>query len=95
LAVAGTTAGVLGADGSTLPVLDHAAIEELVSSRTATAGMIAKLRACEEAIAGGVGDVVIFDGRDELAIEEAVGDGVPARATRMAGLKTCTPGAGM
>jgi acetylglutamate kinase len=89
LIVAGTTAGVLGADGSTAPVLDRAAIERLVSGGTATAGMIAKLRACEQAIAAGVGDVLIVDGRDEAAIDAALAGAVPGNATRIAGLKTC------
>ena len=65
LVIAGTTAGVLDADGATLPVLDAGAIARLVDDGTATAGMIAKLRACEHALAGGVDDVVIVDGRDE------------------------------
>jgi acetylglutamate kinase len=88
LTIAGTTAGVLGADGLTTPVLDRAGIAELVSDGTATAGMIAKLRACEQAIAAGVGDVLIIDGRDESAIEAAAVGAVPANATRIAGLKT-------
>ena len=74
---------------STAPVLDPAAIEALVSDGTATAGMIAKLRACEQAIAAGVRDVVIVDGRDESALEAAATGAVPASATRIAGLKTC------
>jgi len=64
LVIAGSTPGVLDADGRTVALLDPAAIAALVSSGTATAGMIAKLRACEEALAGGVDDVVIVDGRD-------------------------------
>ena len=83
LTIAGTTAGVLGRDGSTAPVLDAAAIERLVTDGTATAGMIAKLRACEQAIAGGVGDVLILDGRDEPALEAAGTGAVPANATRI------------
>jgi hypothetical protein len=43
----------------------------LIDSGTATAGMVAKLRACEEALAAGVGDVVIVDGRDHRALESA------------------------
>jgi acetylglutamate kinase len=95
LTIAGTTAGVLGRDGSTAPVLDAAAIERLVSDGTATAGMIAKLRACEQAIAGGVGDVLILDGRDESALEAAGAGAVPANATRIAGLKACATSTGM
>ena len=64
LVIAGSTAGVLDAHGRTVALLDPAAIARLVTSGTATAGMIAKLRACEEALAGGVDDVVIVDGRD-------------------------------
>ena len=83
LTIAGTTAGVLRRDGSTAPVLDAAAIERLVADGTATAGMIAKLRACEQAIAAGVDDVLIIDGRDESALEAAGAGAVPANATRI------------
>jgi acetylglutamate kinase len=72
LIIAGTTAGVLDEGGATLPVLDVAAIERLIAARTATAGMIAKLRACEDALANGADDVVIVDGRDAAALEAAV-----------------------
>jgi acetylglutamate kinase len=89
LTIAGTTAGVLGHDGSTAPALDAEAIDRLVSDGTATAGMIAKLRACERAIAAGVGDVLIIDGRDESALEAAATGSVPAGATRIAGRKSC------
>jgi acetylglutamate kinase len=82
-AIAGTTAGVIGADGSTAAVLDMSAIERLIADGTATAGMIAKLRACEHAIAAGVGDVVILDGRDEAALEAATSGGIPPRSTRI------------
>jgi acetylglutamate kinase len=49
--------------------------------------MIAKLRACEQAITAGVGDVVIIDGRDESAIVAAATGAVPAGATRIAGVR--------
>ena len=83
LIVAGTTPGVLGGDGATLPMLDGDAIGRLVTDGTATAGMIAKLRACERALAGGVDDVVIVDGRDRAALIAAAGDALPAKATRL------------
>jgi acetylglutamate kinase len=83
LTIAGTTAGVLRGDGSTAAVLDRAAIERLVGDGTATAGMVAKLRACEQAIAAGVGDVLIVDGRDRAALDAAVTGGVPPNATRI------------
>ena len=51
-----TDAGVLDEGGATLPVLEAAGVEQLVGGGTATAGMIAKLRACEHALTGGVDD---------------------------------------
>jgi acetylglutamate kinase len=93
LVIAGTTPGVLGPDGATLPLLESTAFAQLVSSGTATAGMIAKLRACDHALAGGVEDVVIVDGRDGAALIAAATSGTPPRATRLiatAGLKACT-----
>lgn len=83
LVIAGATSGVLDDHGATLGVLDPAAIGRLVASGTATAGMIAKLRACEHALAGGVEDVVIVDGRDRAAIEAAGSGRVPATATHV------------
>jgi acetylglutamate kinase len=83
LVIAGTTAGVLDADGATLPQLGADAVTRLVGDGTATAGMIAKLRACEHALAGGVDDVVIVDGRDQTALEGAAANSAPASATRL------------
>jgi acetylglutamate kinase len=95
LVIAGTTPGVRGDDGATLPVLEAAAVAQLVNSGTATAGMIAKLRACEQALAGGVDDVVIVDGRSAAALIGAVESAAPGSATRItAGLKACTTTAG-
>ncbi len=67
LVMAGTTPGVLGRDGATVPLLDPAAIAQLLADGTATAGMMAKLRACRDALSSGVEDVVIVDGRDRAA----------------------------
>jgi acetylglutamate kinase len=83
LVIAGTTAGVLRPDGSTVPLLAQADIERLVADGTATAGMVAKLRACERAVAGGVGEVLILDGRDEEALVAAASGTVPSTATRI------------
>ena len=83
LVVAGTTPGVLDGNGSTLPVVDGHAVARLVTERTATAGMIAKLRACEIALSGGVDEVVIVDGRDGAALEAASTGIAPASATRL------------
>jgi len=83
LVVAGTTPGVLDGSGDTLPVLGADAIASLVGEGTATAGMIAKLRACEHALAAGVDDVVIVDGRDGAALRAAADAASPERATRI------------
>jgi acetylglutamate kinase len=85
LVIAGSTAGVLDDAGHTVTLLDPASIARLVSVGTATAGMIAKLRACEDALGGGVDDVVIVDGRDRDALHSAsiAAGAVPATATRI------------
>jgi len=88
LVIAGTTAGVLDGGGATLPLLSADAVTRLVGDGTATAGMIAKLRACEHALAGGVDDVVIVDGRDRQALEGAAAGDTPAAATRLVRMVT-------
>ena len=88
LVIAGTTPGVLDTDRTTLALLDGDAIARLVSDGTATAGMIAKLRACEHALGGGVGEVVIVDGRDGKALEGAATSAAPSCATRLVRMVT-------
>jgi acetylglutamate kinase len=83
LVVAGTTPGVLDGNRSTFPLLDAQTLARLVTDGTATAGMIAKLRACEHALTGGVDDVVIVDGRDGAALEAASTGAAPPSATRL------------
>jgi acetylglutamate kinase len=83
LVIAGTSAGVLGADGAPIPGLDASGIARLVADQTVTAGMVAKLRACELALAAGVEDVVIVDGRDAAALEAAASGGTLRKATRL------------
>jgi len=83
LVIAGTTAGVLDDHGGTIATLDRDAVERVIASGTATAGMVAKLRACEHALAAGVMDVVIVDGRDGKALEAAALADVPPAATRL------------
>jgi acetylglutamate kinase len=83
LVIAGSTPGVVGDDGTTVPLLDPSAIGRLLASGTATAGMVAKLRACEHALAAGVEDVVIVDGRDSEALWKSASGAVPATATRI------------
>jgi acetylglutamate kinase len=83
LVIAGTTPGVLGKDRATIPELDPPAIVQLMAEGTATAGMIAKLRACQQAFAHGVEDVVMVDGSDGLLLEEAAKGNATVRATRL------------
>ena len=83
LVISGTTAGVLDEAGSTVPLLEPREVEQMIAGGRATAGMIAKLRACESALANGAGDVVIVDGRDPAAIESAATSGTPLKATRI------------
>jgi acetylglutamate kinase len=64
LIMAGATAGVLDANGSTIPVLTFGDVDRLVESGGATAGMIAKLAACRTAIEGGAREVFVADGRN-------------------------------
>jgi len=85
LVIAGTTAGVLDADGVTIARLDRAAMARLLADGTATAGMVAKLRACEDALDEGVDDVVIVDGRESAGLVQAASDAMPPGATRICG----------
>jgi acetylglutamate kinase len=64
LVIAGTTPGVLDERGATVATLDAGTERTLVAGGTVNRGMLAKLQACRAALAGGVGEVVIVDGRD-------------------------------
>ena len=64
LVIAGGTAGVLDAAGRTIMRVTLADAARLVREGTANKGMVAKLQACRDAVRGGVGDVVIGNGRD-------------------------------
>jgi acetylglutamate kinase len=90
LVIAGTTAGVMDHGGATVPVIEPATMERLIAGGAATAGMIAKLRACEHAVANGV-DVVIVDGGNRSALEAAALGAAPPGTTRIvgAGLRSC------
>jgi acetylglutamate kinase len=63
LVIAGTTAGVLDAEGASILMLDEDGIDAALGSGTATAGMIAKLSACRQALVDGVASIRIIDGR--------------------------------
>jgi acetylglutamate kinase len=66
---------VLDAEGSTIPSLDTSGIGRLVEAGTATAGMIAKLSACRDAVRQGVGEVLIASGHDLAIITALVRQG--------------------
>jgi acetylglutamate kinase len=88
LVIAGTTPGVLDERGATVSLLPAAGIADMIGSGTATAGMIAKLRACGDALAAGVGEVVIVDGRDGSALESAARGEATGSGTRLLGART-------
>lgn len=86
MAIAGTTSGVLDEAGRTIADLDVRGAEALVASGVASAGMIAKLTACRDAVLRGVGEVLLIDGRDVRAVASALGaiHGSGLSMTRMA-----------
>jgi acetylglutamate kinase len=66
LLLAGATPGVLDGQGRTLPRLDLDEVAAVIADGSASAGMVAKLSACRDALQAGVPEVVIFDGRESL-----------------------------
>ena len=64
LIIAGATPGVFDEAGATVPRLDRAGAATMIRSRVASAGMVAKLRACTAALDGGVEEVLMVDGRE-------------------------------
>jgi acetylglutamate kinase len=83
LVIAGATPGVLDAGGKTVPALDPSEIERLIATGTVTVGMVAKLRACEQALEAGAGEVLVVDGRDRHALESAIAGRPADKATRI------------
>jgi acetylglutamate kinase len=71
--IAGATAGVFDASGRTLPALVRRDIDALIADGTASAGMVAKLRAVGDALDAGVDEVAIVDGRDARGFLAAAG----------------------
>jgi acetylglutamate kinase len=69
LVIAGATSGVLDGTGRTIESLDAAGIDAALADGTATAGMIAKLRACRAALETGVSSIRLVDGRRLSATE--------------------------
>jgi acetylglutamate kinase len=84
LVIAGATAGVLDADGRTIAALDRNARGRLMESGVASAGMVAKLRACEDALALGAHEVLLVDGRNPEGVAALLAGGTAESAvTRM------------
>jgi acetylglutamate kinase len=81
LIIAGATAGVLDDGGRTLASIDRAEVKRAAAAGTVNAGMVAKLTACSVALAGGVGDVLIADGRDTSGLAPLLTGGAAARQT--------------
>ena len=84
LIIAGTTAGVFDANGATIATLDSDAMDALIASGTANAGMVAKLNACRTALDAGVGAVRIVDGKDLVTGTTLRRASRPARPTYVA-----------
>jgi acetylglutamate kinase len=80
LIIAGATAGVLDAAQSTIATLDEAGIDRMIGDGTASAGMIAKLRACRDALNGGVQDIAIVAGKHADGFLTAPGTRIVASA---------------
>jgi acetylglutamate kinase len=72
LLIAGTTPGVLDAAGNTIAELGAQVEQALAAAGTINRGMLAKLQACRAALAGGVPDVAIVDGRDPARLYAAL-----------------------
>jgi acetylglutamate kinase len=85
LLIAGTTPGVLDGDGKTIAELDAPAERGLAAAGTVNRGMLAKLQACRAALAGGVREVAILDGRDTERLRAALAgrDEAAASMTRV------------
>ena len=71
LVIAGTTAGVLNADGITIDRLGADEIDRMAAAGVAHSGMLAKLTACRRALEAGVEDVAIVAGRGGLGLNAA------------------------
>jgi acetylglutamate kinase len=83
LIIAGGTAGVFDEAGQTIERLDSRGAARLIRKGTANKGMVAKLQACRAALKGGVGDVVIVNGREVSFAELASARGALAGGTQV------------
>jgi acetylglutamate kinase len=80
LVIAGTTPGVLDADGNSLSELAIEEIDRMAADGAAHSGMVAKLNACRRAVTAGVADVSIVSGRGSADMTIAHGTRIVARA---------------
>ena len=80
LIIAGTTPGVLDADGNGLAELALDEIDRMAATGAAHSGMLAKLNACRRALLAGVADVSIVSGRAAADMRNAPGTRVVAGA---------------
>ena len=83
LVIAGGTPGVLNDQGKTIARMTGREAARLIKAGTANKGMVAKLQACRAALAGGVRDVVIANGRDSRLEAVAVESTPPAGCTQV------------
>ena len=83
LVIAGGTPGVLDDQGHTIARMTGREAAKLIKAGTANKGMVAKLQACRAALAGGVRDVVIANGRDSRLDAVAVDATLPAGCTQV------------
>jgi acetylglutamate kinase len=83
LVIAGGTSGVLDDQGRTIARMTGREAARLIKTGTANKGMVAKLQACRAALAGGVRDVVIANGRDSRLDAVAVETRLPAGCTQV------------
>ena len=83
LVIAGGTSGVLDEQGNTIARMTGLEAARLIKAGTANKGMVAKLQACRAALAGGVRDVVIANGRDTRLEAVAIETKLPAGCTQV------------
>jgi acetylglutamate kinase len=79
LLFAGTTKGVLDADGNVIEELGISEIESMTGAGIAHSGMIAKLAAGRQAVLAGVGRVAVVGGLTSLDSPESFGTRIVAQ----------------
>ena len=74
---------MLDDQGNTIARMTGLEAARLIKAGTANKGMVAKLQACRAALAGGVRDVVIANGRDTRLEAVAIETKLPAGCTQV------------